>query len=204
MNKLLLNIKSIISPEKRGKLFIAVAFIILIFFFLIPDTGPRNAQNSFIKTEEISPQVALEPTALVGKKFDDVKNAFGELINTNQINQRLTSQKFVGEHGYDPIQVVTDNTNLIVAVLEPSFNLEQGELEKLISENSLPKPDFEMYVLNDYKVKVYVFLSSGVAYEAAEFGGQVFHRIIFTPTDKSGFLGLFPNRYSENYIPPRQ
>jgi hypothetical protein len=196
-----LYIKRIVSPENRKGLLIFLGVVVLLIFIFKPTSEPGGIQENIIKINEGTSQSAPEAANLIGKNVSEAETVFGDLLNTSQISQELKSQKFAAGRTYDPVEVVTDNAGLIKAALEPTLDLKTGDLEKLKVEQKLPDPDFEMYTLGDYMVKVYVFLSRGVAYEASEFGGQIFRKIYFAPTDKAGFLSMFPNRYSEKYVP---
>ncbi len=201
MNKIILYIKRIVSPENRKGLLIFLGIVALLIFIFRPTSGPGNIQENIVKVNENISQSAPEGANLIGKNVSEAGTVFGKLLNTSQISQELKSQKFDAGRTYYPVEVVSDKNDLIIATLEPSFDFKTGDLDKLMSENGLPLADFEMYVLGDYMVKVYVFLPRGIAYEASESGGQVFNKIYFAPTDKAGFLNMFPNRYSENYVP---
>ena len=201
MNKLFRYIKELLSQRKYGTLLVVLVIVVLIVSIFLPTSEPQNIQENIIRVNENVSNTAPGETILVGKTLSEAGTVFGRLLSSSQISQENKSQLFSAGRNYYPVEVITDNSNTIEAVRKPSLDFEKGELEKLKADNNLPSPDFEMYVLGGYYEKVYVFLSQGIAYEASEYSGAVYDRITFAPTDKEGFLNLFPGRYSEEYIP---
>jgi len=121
---------------------------------------------------------------------EDVGSA--EFLNQESYND-LYSVSMYKLEGPEASNVPTEvyskkDTGVVDYIIVPVLNTSQGHLERVIEENNLGEPDLELYVVDEFAQKMYVFLGEGLAFRANEISGGIIRRIYFTPTTAERFL----------------
>src|SRR3989344_4593326 len=183
--------------NKYKSAIILLFLITLLFFSAIFLSGEDPSQQPipvpFVKesrSEEKNVWNDLLPGTSADIEGEDVGSA--EFLNQESYND-LYSVSMYKLEGPEASNVPTEvyskkDTGVVDYIIVPVLNTSQGHLQRVIEENNLGEPDLELYVVDEFAQKMYVFLGEGLAFRANEISGGIIRRIYFTPTTAERFL----------------
>jgi hypothetical protein len=185
-----------LNSQKSKRLLAGLLVLVLLFlvayrlFVYYSSTTPEEPLlPPFTKGSEEQKTLVVDSREVVPgvTGLREVQSIFGNELSRQRTDSG-TEYVFGWRSRFNPVKAVVNSEGIVDFVSIPRFNSSFGDLDVLVREMGLGNPDLEWYIEGEFKVKAFVYLDAGIAFEAGAVNREVIRIRYFTPTSRDVFL----------------
>ena len=192
------------TKNKKRMVFGILLFVVLLVAAILSSGSVPEYSDSvpptYVVKEEESTKNSWKGIAPGSTPLAEERINFGKQMtaDTRPDGTVVYTYSYVNEYFPITVGVSPEGTIDYVRVSSVVNSLSDYSTEK--NRHDLAEPSMDMYLSNDYMIKVSVFLEKGIAFEYNEFSGEVLNVRYFTPTTSSDFLSKWGTDLTKEYV----